>query len=71
MVCPLQDKMITNGTLYRFCDLKEADLDLVFGEVVSQVRHIHSKSQRHINDEKIQEKNTFNSDNVENLDSDL
>ena len=50
---------------------ERSGLGFSFGEVVSQVRHIHSKSQRHINDKKIQEKNTFNSDNVENLDSDL
>jgi len=58
MACPLQDKMITNGTLYRFCDLKEADLDLFFWcGGITGVKHIHSKSQRHINDEKIWEMN--------------
>jgi len=46
---PTQDKIITNRTLHRFCDLKKADLDLVFSDLVSQVRSRikNSKSQGH------------------------
>jgi len=53
---PTQDKIITNRTLHRFCDLKKADLDLVFGDLVSQVRIVELNTPNHKDMAKIQEK---------------